>query len=391
MKSARWENKPMKEIPRERLRKIRIWIPGRKPTELRPYDFLDKQGFLIDLASNDYLSLSRHPEIIEAAKSSLSIDGAGSGASRLITGTRKIHADLEEELADWLGKERVFLFPSGFQANLAAVIALANRHTIIVADKMIHHSLLVGIKASGAKLSRYQHNNLHDLKSVLEKAKTSYPQSSLLVITESLFSMEGTSPDLEKIASISEKYGAQILVDEAHALGIMGPKGKGLAHKISDQITMISGTFGKAFGSGGAFLACNSQVGEHLLQNSGAFRYTTALAPSLAASSLAALNLIKKNSNWGEQLLTQSSKWRQSLHQNGWGKPQGNAHILSLVTGSDKKAIALEKHLEDCGIATIAIRPPTVPENSSRVRIIVRRNLPDKTLEKLLNALNQKK
>ena len=381
----------MDKISPERIRRIRIWSPGKEPTQITPYDESGNGVPLIDLASNDYLAISRHPDLIQAARNSLLKDGVGAGSSRLITGSRAIHKELEEELGEWIGKERIFLFPSGFQANLAAVLALANRNTIIIADRMIHHSLLLGVKASGGKLYRYLHNDMSDLEKILKKCKTTKSNNDLLVISESLFSMEGTSPDLPTIAQLSKKYGARVLIDEAHALGTMGPQGKGLAHNISEQISIITGTFGKAFGSGGAFLGCDNYLGEHLLQNSGAFRYTTALAPSLAAASLTALNLIKQHPEWVEELQKEAERWRGQIHKNGLAKPPGTGPILSLILGSDKRALDAEKSLEWAGMASIAIRPPTVPEGSSRIRIVLRRGLPQGTLNKLIDTLNQKK
>ena len=382
----------MKKIPPARRRRIRVWESCPGTTKIFPCNNNSLQSSpLIDLASNDYLALSRHPLLIEAAKDSISQEGVGAGASRLVTGTRRIHTKLEKSLGEWLNKERVFLFPSGFQANLAAVMSLANRHTNVIADKMIHNSLLMGIKASGAKLYRYVHNDLEDLQRLLTICKNKSTHNSILVITESLFSMEGSSPNIRKIAEISNSFNAQLLVDEAHALGIMGVQGKGLSYKCGDQVSIISGTFGKAFGSGGAFLACDNEIGEYLLQTSGAFRYTTALAPSLAAAALAALKLIQSNPQWGEELLKESQQWRKALSKNGWQFPTSKGPIISLILGSDENALKLENHLENNGIASIAIRPPTVPEGSSRVRLVLRRNLPEGTLNQLIHALSAQK
>ena len=161
---------------------------------------------------------------------------------------------------------------------------------------------MVGIKASGAKIKRFAHNNINDLERLLQNSVLEQPNQAPLVITESLFSMEGTSPDIKKIALLCENYQARLLVDEAHALGVLGDQGRGLCHGASKGITMISGTFGKAFGSGGAFLATNNIFGEHLLQTSGAFRYTTALAPPLASAALEALKFLKANPKKGQRL-----------------------------------------------------------------------------------------
>ena len=222
-----------------------------------------------------------------AAQAAIATSGVGSGASRLISGSRPEHAELEQGLAQWLGRSRVLLFPSGFQANIAALELLADRHTLVLADRRIHHSLLVGVRACGAKLERFAHNDLDDLERRLQQRQG----RRCVVLSESLFSMEGSSPDVGALAALCQRHSASLLLDEAHALGVLGPGGRGLGLGL-DGVSLLCGTFGKAFASGGAFLACGESLGEELLQTSGAFRYTTALAPPLAAAATAALHLI---------------------------------------------------------------------------------------------------
>jgi len=351
-----------------------------------------------DLASNDYLGLSRHREVVAAAQASAARDGVGAGASRLVTGTRPVHMELEAELAAWLGRERALLFPSGFQANLAAVLALADRHSLVIADRLIHHSLLTGVAASGARLRRFAHNDLAQLERRLIEARRERPQQRLLVLSESLFSMEGTSPEVPALAALCERYGAALLLDEAHALGVLGPGGRGLGHGTG-SIALISGTFGKAFGSGGAFLAGGELVMEWLLQSSGPFRYTTALAPPLAAGALAALHLIQGRESQaaaaegaGSQqahhdLLARARRWRDGLEAAGWPRPPGEGPILPLLVGSDGRALELQAQLEQAGLLAVAIRPPTVPEGTARLRLVLRADLPGGTLGRLLHAL----
>ena len=377
----------MKSIPQARRRKLRTWKHGQGASELQGHGSTGNPISVLDLASNDYLGLSKHPKLIDAARTIMDTNGVGAGASRLVTGSRPIHDELEEALASWLGKESVLLFPSGFQANLAAVIALADRHSTVIADKLIHHSLLIGVKASGAKLQRFAHNDLNDLEKHLKRCNSHPSNSKPLVLTESLFSMEGTSPDINEMAKLCERYGAQILVDEAHSLGIMGPEGRGLCYELSMPITILSGTFGKAFGSGGAFLASNKELKEHLLQTSGAFRYSTALAPPLAAAGLAALKIIKRNPDWGKKLQQRAVHWRSQLSAKGWDHPPGNGPILPLKIGTDQKALFYQSQLEKAGLLSVAIRPPTVPEGTSRLRLTLSRNLPNGTLERLMSAL----
>ena len=380
----------MLEIPNSRIRKIRTWVPGKRSSELIGVDENQNQITLIDLASNDYLDLARHPLLIKAARQTLETDGVGSGGSRFITGSRNIHHKLETKIAKWLDREVVLLYPSGFQANIAAVLALTDRHTPVICDRLIHHSLLVGIKASGAKLIRFKHNNLSELETLLKKSRQSSPQKQPLVITESLFSMEGTTAPIKEIAKLCIKYDSKLLIDEAHALGVMGPGGKGESFGLKEPISMISGTFGKAFGSGGAFLATDKITGENLIQNCGAFRYTTALAPPLCASALAALNLIERNPSWGSKLKEKSIDLRDRLSQIGWQRPAGGGPIISIILGSDELAMDYQKRLEGQGLLTVAIRPPTVPEGKSRLRLVIRRNTPVQAFERLIEVLKNK-
>jgi 8-amino-7-oxononanoate synthase len=341
---------------------------------------------LLDLASNDYLGLSRDPAVLAAAAAELAASGLGAGASRLVCGTRPVHQELEAALADWLGRERVLLFPSGFQAILAAVTALADRHSLVLADRLIHHSLLVGVRASGARLRRFAHNDPAELERQLVAARLERPHTRLLVLCETLFSMEGTRAPLPELAALCAHHGAPLLVDEAHALGVLGPGGRGLAHGLAG-VAIVCGTFGKAFGSGGAFLAADEPVGEWLLQSSGAFRYTTALAPPLAAGALAALERLRQDPGAGIDLCRRAERWRDALAAAGWPRPPGEGPILPLLVGGDGEALALQQRLEAAGLLTVAIRPPTVPEGTARLRLVLRRDLPGGTLARLLEAL----
>lgn len=345
-------------------------------------------GPLLDLASNDYLGFSRHPAVVAAAAAELAASGLGAGASRLVCGSRPIHGQLERQLAQWLGRDQVLLFPSGFQANLAALVALADRHTLVLADRHCHHSLLLGVRASGARLQRFAANDLADLERRLLRAHQdpAGPPRRLLVVSESLFSMDGTSPDVAALAALCRRFDALLLLDEAHALGVLGPAGRGLAWDQAG-VTLISGTLGKAFGSGGAFLAADGVLAEWLLQHCGAFRYTTALAPALAAGAGAALELLIDQPQLPAELLALAGRWRDGLAASGWPRPPGYGPILPLLVGGDRAALDLQQRLESAGLLGVAIRPPTVPEGSSRLRLVVRLGLPPPTLDQLLAAL----
>jgi 8-amino-7-oxononanoate synthase len=327
--------------------------------------------------------------VLAAAAAELAASGLGAGASRLVSGTRPVHLQLERELASWLGRDQVLLFPSGFQANIAAVTALADRHSLVLADRLIHHSLLAGVRASGAQLRRFAHNDPADLERRLATARRGAPGRRLLVLCESVYSMEGTTPPLAELAALCARYDAALLVDEAHALGVLGPGGRGLAPGLA-EVAVVSGTFGKAFGSGGAFLAADDPLGEWLLQSSGAFRYTTALAPPLAAGALAALALLRDDptaTGARDALLARTARWRDALVAAGWPRPPGVGPILPLVVGDDGQALALQARLEAAGLLTVAIRPPTVPPDTARLRLVLRQDLPSGTLVRLIDAL----
>ncbi len=373
------------KIPKNRLRKLKTFTLAQKPYELENLNPEKINNNLIDLCSNDYLGLSRDKDVIKASYEISLSQGLGSGSSRFITGSRPIHILLEAELEEWLNQEKVLLFPSGFQANIAAVQTLANRNSIVIADKLIHNSLLVGIKASGSKLVRFAHNDLKDLENKILKFNSS--QKSILIIVESLYSMEGSIAPLKEITEICKKYNVQLLVDEAHALGVLGPEGKGLSFNLSNDITMLTGTFGKSFGSGGAFIACNSKIGEYLIQTSGAFRYTTALSPALAGGALKSLQKIKNNKEWGNNLLNASAKWKKEILQNFNYPIKGESQILSIIIGKEEKTILLQKHLEKNGFLAIAIRPPTVQVNESRIRLTIRRDLNLEILKNFTSVL----
>ena len=370
------------KIPKNRIRKLKTFSFGEKSYELQNQNHENK---LIDLCSNDYFGLSRNIDLIKASFDVSLSQGLGSGSSRFITGSRPIHELLERQLAEWLNQEKVLLFPSGFQANIAAVQALANRNSIVIADKFIHNSLLVGIKAAQSKLVRFAHNNLKDLEDKIRKFDLN--TNSILIVVESLYSMEGSIAPIKEITEICQKYNTALLVDEAHAFGILGPQGRGLSYYSNQGISIITGTFGKAFGSGGAFIACNSKVGEYLIQTSGAFRYTTALSPALAGGALEALHKIKANKGWGDELVNHAQKWKKEIIQNFSYPVKGDAHILSIIIGAEEKTMDLQKYLEERGFLAVAIRPPTVPLGESRIRLTIRKNLENNLLERFISVL----
>ncbi|MCY3654357.1 MAG: aminotransferase class I/II-fold pyridoxal phosphate-dependent enzyme [Cyanobacteria bacterium MAG IRC1_bin_28] len=338
---------------------------------------------LLDFSSNDYLGLA---QAAEDSNGPGGVAGGGAGASPLVTGLRPVHQQLREALCAWLGRERVFLFPSGFQANVSLMATLADRHCLVLADRLCHHSLLLGVRSSGAMMQRFAHNDLGDLEQRLGKARRHRPEGRLVVVSESLFSMEGTSPDVAGLAGLCNQFGALLVLDEAHALGVLGPMGRGLAWG-RPHVHVVVGTFGKALGSGGAMVAVDGVLGDYLLQFCGGYRYSTALAPALAAATLANLQRLPGLEPERQALLDRARQLRQRLVAQGYPRPPGHGPVVPILVGDEAAALALQQRLEEAGLLVAAIRPPTVPRGAARLRVVLRRGQPPQAMDALVQTL----
>lgn len=363
-----------------RFRDLKAFEP-REPTLLS-----DGDRKLINLSGNDYLGLSKHPDVIARSQHYAEQYGAGSTASRLINGTFTIHEQLEEKLASTFGWDAALVFNSGFQANSTIISTLADRHSLILADKLSHNSLLQGSLSSRATLRRFDHNSVADLESQLQKASAE-DFSRVIVITESLFSMDGDRSNLEAIAELAESHEAWLFVDDAHAVGVWGEKGLGLAHGISG-IDMVLGTCGKAFGGFGAFLLCSSKMKDYLINFCPGFIYTTALPPAVIGSIEASLELIPEMENERKSLHQMIRKMRKGIHDAGFGTGDSESQIIPVVIGGEQETLQLADFLEDEGFLATAIRPPTVPEGSARIRITLTSKHSSAQIDKFLTALN---
>ena len=340
---------------------------------------------LVDFSSNDYLGLAQAAEGSHGP-GAVAAGSGGAGASPLVTGLRPVHQQLRQALCAWLGRERVFLFPSGFQANVSLLAAVADRRCLVVADRLCHHSLLLGARSSGAPLQRFAHNDLDDLEQRLATAQQQHPAQRLVVVSESLFSMEGTSPDVADLAGLCGRFGALLVLDEAHALGVLGPLGRGLAWG-QPHVHVVVGTFGKALGSGGAMVAVDGVLGDYLLQFCGGYRYSTALAPALAAATLANLQRLPGLEPERQALLARSRQLRQRLVAMGYPRPPGHGPVVPVLVGDETLAMALQRRLEDAGLLVAAIRPPTVPPGTARLRVVLRHGQPPQAMETLVQTL----
>jgi 8-amino-7-oxononanoate synthase len=335
----------------------RIWRGGRE---------------LVNFASNDYLGLSQHPALIEAACSFARKYGAGVAASRLVTGENPAFAALEARLAGAKNQPSALVLAAGYQTNLTAVAALADREVAgrpvsILADRLAHHSLLQGALLSGARLMRFRHNDCDHLESLLRarSAKGDY----CVILTESVFGMDGDLADLARIGALARQFNALLYVDEAHATGVFGSRGYGLCEDFADVVDVAMGTFGKALGGFGSYLACGEDIRDFLIQRCGGLVYSTGLPPAALGALDAALTLVPTMAPERKALLARAERFRGQLAAQGWNCGASASQIVPVIVGGEAETLALGAELEQRGLLVAAIRPPTVPQGSSRLRI----------------------
>ena len=347
---------------------------------------------LVNFASNDYLGLSLHPALIEASRAYAEKYGAGVAASRLVTGEHPTFAALEARIALAKNQPSALVMASGYQTNLTAVAALADREVAgrpvsILADRLAHHSLLQGALLSGARLMRFRHNDAHHLEQLLRAraAKAEF----CLILTESVFGMDGDLADLAALGALARDYGALLYVDEAHATGIFGARGFGLAEDFADVVDVAMGTFGKALGGFGSYLACAPEIREFLIQRCGGLVYSTGLPPAVLGAIDAALSLVPNMAAARKDLLAQASRLREALAAQGWDRGASASQIVPIVVGAETQALALAAELERRGFLVPAIRPPTVPRGSSRLRISLSAAHKSSDVDALIGALGE--
>jgi len=348
-------------------------LRGLKPSVLAPQGRIWRDGrLLVNFASNDYLGLSLHPALIEGACAAARAHGAGVAASRLVTGEHPAFAALEARIAKAKNQPAALVMASGYQTNLTAVAALADkevagRPVTILADRLAHHSLLQGALLSGARLMRFQHNDCDHLESLL-RARTG-KGDYCLILTESVFGMDGDLADLARLGALAREFGALLYVDEAHATGVFGARGFGLCEDFSEGVDVAMGTFGKALGGFGSYLACAPEVRQFLIQRCGGLVYSTGLPPAALGAIDAALTLVPEMAAERQNLLAQAAHLRQSLAAQGWNCGASASQIVPVLIGAETDALALASELERRGFLVPAIRPPTVPQGSSRLRV----------------------
>ena len=323
---------------------------------------------LHNFCSNDYLGLADNQTIANAFKQGIETYGVGSGASHLISGHSKAHHELEEQLAEFTGRPKALLFSSGYMANMGVIGALVGRSDLVLEDYLNHASLLDGGLLSRAKFKRYKHSNAEDLQQKL--ALSNAPRK--LIVTDGVFSMDGDLAPLADLAPVAEKNNAWLMVDDAHGFGVLGKTGAGLVEQLNlgmDEVPVLMGTLGKAFGTYGAFVAGSEALIETLVQFSRSYIYTTAPPPAVAVATQASLKLVKSE-QWRRDKLNQLIKrFRQGAEQIGLNLLASSTPIQPILVGSDEKLLNINNNLIEQGFMVGAIRPPTVPEGTGRLRV----------------------
>lgn len=327
-------------------------------------------GEPLNLASNDYLGFARRPEVVAAAIEAIRRYGAGAGAARLLAGTLPCHEELESALARLKAKESALVFGSGYAANAGWIPALVGREDAVVADRLCHASLLDGIRLSGAKLLRFHHNDAGHLARRLEEASGARRR---LVVTESVFSMDGDLAPLPEIAEACERAGALLAVDEAHATGVFGPSGAGRVRELglADRVTICMGTLSKALGSAGGFVACSARMRDWLIQSARSFVFSTALPPACAGAALASLAVLAAEPDLGLRVRDKARRLRDRLAAAGLDLGPSASPILPIRVAGAEAAVRIAARLLRSGFRVGAIRPPTVPPGTSRLRLSV--------------------
>lgn len=329
---------------------------------------VDSKSF-INFSSNNYLGLNGHPEVVKSMEKAILKWGTSSSSSRLISGNLDLFEIAERKLARFKGLETSLIFPSGYQANVSIISTLMGKEDVIFSDELNHASIIDGCRLSKAKICVYKHNDYEDLIRKIKKEKG----KKKLIVSDSVFSMDGDLADIKQLIEISEHYDCALLIDDAHATGVLGKNGSGsLEHfGIKGKDVMVLGTGGKALGVAGAFFCSNEDVRRYLINRCRGFIYSTGIIPSVPAGLMASIELVKKESWRRERLQTLTSYFWKRLKELELKTSDNPSHIIPLIIGDTEKTLNIADKLIKNGVFVRAIRPPTVPENSSRIRFCI--------------------
>lgn len=339
---------------------------------------------LLSFCSNDYLGLANDPRLVEAQCQAARQYGAGSGSAHLVSGHQRIHHELEERLAEFTGRERALLFSTGYMANLGIASALAGRGDHVFEDRLNHASLIDGGLLSGARFSRYPHRDV----AALEKKLLAPRDGAALVMTDGVFSMDGDIAPLKELATICERHDGFLVVDDAHGIGVLGEGGRGSLESCGEpDVPVLMGTLGKAFGSFGAFVAGNDALIETLINNARSYIYTTALPAAVAGASLAALDIIEGEPERRAHLQKLIARFRNGIAALPLELLPSTTPIQPLLIGDAARAVSISEALFARGVLVTAIRPPTVPQGTARLRITLTATHTLADVEQLLATL----
>lgn len=342
----------------------------------------------INFCSNDYLGLANHPAVVAAFQGAANDYGVGSGASHLVCGHSQLHHQLEEKLAAFTGRDRALLFSTGYMANLAVISSLLGKKDLIFEDKLNHASLLDGGLLSGARFQRFLHNDINSLEEKLKRAVG----GRKLIVVDSVFSMDGDLAPLPELAALAKKHQAWLMADDAHGIGVLGNSGAGCAEHFGlgqQDLPILMGTLGKALGSFGAFVAGSEELIETLIQFARPYIYTTALPPAVAAATLASLTVIAEDTERRAHLRGLISQFKIGAGHLGLPLMDSDTAIQPLLIGDSERALAISDQLAERGLMISAIRPPTVPQGTARLRITLSAAHTEQQLKQLLDALGE--
>ncbi|AYN26993.1 8-amino-7-oxononanoate synthase [Buttiauxella sp. 3AFRM03] len=344
---------------------------------------VQNQTRYLNFSSNDYLGMSHHAQVIQAWQQGAETYGVGSGGSGHVTGYHEAHQQFEQQLADWLGFPRALLFISGFAANQALIAALTEKSDRIIADKLSHASLLEAAMNSPAQLRRFTHNDVPSLQTLLAQPH----EGQQLVVTEGVFSMDGDAAPLAEITQLSRNAGALLMVDDAHGIGVIGEEGRGSCDQQQIKPDLLVVTFGKAFGAGGAAVLCSESLADYLLQFARHLIYSTAMPPAQACALSAALNVIRHDESRRAQLRANIVHFRSGAAQLPLKLMASQTAIQPLIVGENQAALNLASTMRERGFWMTAIRPPTVPPGTARLRVTLTASHTADDIDKLLEAL----
>lgn len=344
-----------------------------------------------DFCSNDYLGLARHPEVARAMADTALRDGAGARASHLVNGHSREHEALEREIADFTGRERALVFSTGYMANLGVIGAFADRDDLVLEDRLNHASLIdAGLLARTRHFKRYAHADAAAAAALLALHANDSRDSSAFLVTDGVFSMDGDLAPLPALAASTAAHGAWLVVDDAHGIGVLGEGGAGCCEFFgldAKAVPVLIGTFGKALGSFGAFVAGNAELIELLMQRARTYIYTTALPPAVAAATRRALQILIEE-DWRRRKLHELiARFREGAVRRGLPLSESTTAIQPVMLGDSRRALAASAHLRSAGYRVTAIRPPTVPQNGARLRVTLSAAHSENEIDGLLAAL----